>query len=175
MQTDPYLSFSIKLTDRVPIREIEIETAAKAPDVALSNIATLQPFPEALNGPEDEIFLNQLRECGLYEQFLQKNSEQLNSDLHINGLWSLNNTDQLNLIESEEFRDILDDLPNRTAPLNLVREQCEDETIREVIVWINRGYPDNSSNLPTFAKISKTICTSRMIFFTVFSTMIVGV
>ena len=140
---------SIKLTDRVPIREIEIETEAKAPDVALSNIATLRPFPENPYGPGDETFLNQLRVCGLYEQFLQKNSEQMNSDLHINGLWSLITADHMNSIESEEFRDILDDLPNRTAPLNLEREQCNDETIREVIAWKNRGYPDNSSNLPT--------------------------
>ena len=44
MQTDPNLCLRIKLTDHVPIREIEIETEAKAPDVSLSNIDGTIPF-----------------------------------------------------------------------------------------------------------------------------------
>ena len=44
MQTDPSLCLSIKLTDRVPIREIEVETEAKTPDVSLSNIDEMIPF-----------------------------------------------------------------------------------------------------------------------------------
>ena len=44
MQTDLNLCFRIKLTDHVPIREIEVETEAKAPDVSLSNIDGIMPF-----------------------------------------------------------------------------------------------------------------------------------
>ena len=44
MQTDPSLCLSIKLTDRVPFCEIEVETEAKTPDVPLSNIDKLEPF-----------------------------------------------------------------------------------------------------------------------------------
>ena len=60
MQTDPGLSIQIKLTDDVPIREIEIETAAKTPDVALSNIAAIKTFPDELTAL-DENFINQIK------------------------------------------------------------------------------------------------------------------
>ena len=46
MQTDPYLTLQINLTDLVPIREMEIETEAKTPNVSLSNISEITPFPE---------------------------------------------------------------------------------------------------------------------------------
>ena len=37
MQTDPNLTLQIKVTDHVPIREIEIETEAKAPNVSVEH------------------------------------------------------------------------------------------------------------------------------------------
>ena len=137
MQTDPRQSLSIKLTDQVPINEIEIETSAKSPDVALSNIDSLSPFSEILNDDIDEHFLYQLRECGLYEQFLEKHNPLFSSDLAINGFSSLVPVNHINLIDSGEFRDIRDDLPNRTGPLNSETFQIEDGTIREVIAWKN--------------------------------------
>ena len=45
MQTDPTLTLSLKINDRVPIQEIEIETEAKAlSNIALSNISNRQIF-----------------------------------------------------------------------------------------------------------------------------------
>ena len=49
MQTDPNLALQIKLMDRVPVCEIEIETDAKAPDVCLSNISEIAPFSEEIH------------------------------------------------------------------------------------------------------------------------------
>ena len=54
MQTDPNLTLQIKLTDHVPIREIEIETEANAPNVSLSNINEVAPFSEELQPAVDE-------------------------------------------------------------------------------------------------------------------------
>ena len=56
MQTDPSLSIKIKLTDHVPICAIEIETAAKTPDVALSNIDAVSSFPEELPALDEHCF-----------------------------------------------------------------------------------------------------------------------
>ena len=42
----------------------------------------------------------------------------------------------------------MNDLPNRTKPLDLVQEQQNDEVIRGVVSWKNRGNPDESPNLP---------------------------
>ena len=49
METDPNLALQIKLMDRVPVCEIEIETDAKAPDVSLSNISEIAPFSEEIH------------------------------------------------------------------------------------------------------------------------------
>ena len=50
------------------------------------------------------------------------------------------------MIETNDFRDIFSDLKNRTQPLELVREQQNDEVIRDFISWKNRGNPDESPN-----------------------------
>ena len=72
MQTDPNLTLQIKLTDHVPVREIEIETEAKAPNVSLSNISEVAPFSEELQPAVDEQFITQLKAHGLYDQFMAK-------------------------------------------------------------------------------------------------------
>ena len=147
MQTDPNLTLQIKLTDHVPIREIEIETEAKAPNVSLSNISEIAPFPEELQPAVDEQFITQLKAHGLYDQFIAKQSSD-GPDIHITGFFSLSLIPQANLIETNDFEDILNNLPHRTQPLDLVQKQQNDEVIREVVSWKNWGNPDESPNLP---------------------------
>ena len=68
-----------------------------------------------------------MEEFGLYEQFLQKTTEsQIAPSLDIT------------------FSDILDDLPNRTEPIDLALVQNQGEIIREVIQRKDRGSPDMS-------------------------------
>ena len=55
---------------------------------------------------------------------------------------------QVNLIETNDFGDILNNLPNRTEPLDVVQEQQNDEVIREVTSWKTFGNPDGSPELP---------------------------
>ena len=147
MQTDPNLKLQIKLTDHVPVREIEIDTEAKVPDVSLSNISEITPFTEELQPAVDSQFSTQLKAHGLYDQFIAKQSSD-NPDIHITGFFSLSSAPQVNLIETNDFEDILNDLSNGTQPLDLVQEQQNDEVIREVLSWKNRGNPDESPNLP---------------------------
>ena len=85
---------------------------------------------------------------GLYAQFLAKQPSD-DPDFIITGLHTFSSIPQVNLIETNDFEDFLNDLPNRTEPVDLVHEQHSDEVIREVISWNNRGHPDESPNLPT--------------------------
>ena len=147
MQTDPNLTLQTKLTDHVPVREIEKETEAKAPNVSLSNITEVAPFSEELQPAAEEQFITQLKAHGLYEQFIAKQHGD-DPDFHIRGFFSLSSIPQVNLIETNDFEDILNDLRNRTQPLDLVQEQQNDEVIREVVSWKSRGNPDESPNLP---------------------------
>ena len=147
MQTDPNLTLQIKLTDHVPLREIEIETEAKAPIVSLSNISETAPFSEELQPVVDEQFISQLKAHGLYEQFLARQPSD-ESDIHLTDFFFLSSIPQVNLIKINDFEDVLNDLPSRTQPLDLVQEQQNDEVIREVVLWKNWGNPDASLNLP---------------------------
>ena len=91
--------------------------------------------------------INQLKTLDLYDQFL---AEQPSDDPYINitGFYTFSSIPEVNLIETNNFESILNVLPDRTEPLDLVREQQNDEVIREVISWKNRGHPDESPNLP---------------------------
>ena len=119
MQTVPKLTLQIKLTDHVPIRDIETETEAKAPNVSLSNISESAPLSEELKSAVDEHFITQLKAHGLYHQFIAKQPSD-DPDIHINGTFFLSSIPQVNLIETNDFEDILIDLPNRTQPLDLI-------------------------------------------------------
>ena len=65
MQTDTSLSLQIKLTDRVPVTEIEIEMAAKQPAASLSNNDSFQKFADNTIEPIDAQFIEQLQKQGL--------------------------------------------------------------------------------------------------------------
>ena len=132
MQTDRNLTLQIKLTDHVPIREIEIEREAKAPNVSLSNISEVTPFSQELQSAIDEQFITQLKAHSLYDQFIAKQPSD-DTDIHITGFFFFSPLLQVNLIETNDFEDILNDLPNRTQPVDLVQEQQNDEVIREVV------------------------------------------
>ena len=47
------------------------------------------------------------------------------------------------------------DLPNRTQPLDLIQEQQNDEIIRELLSWKNRGNPDELQNLPLALRMNR--------------------
>ena len=125
MQTDPCLCLSIKLTDRgVPIQEIEVETLVKTPDVSLSNIDEMVPFSSISQQTVDANFISQLPVHGLYEQYLAKASLANDpNELVVTGLMSFLPIRQINLIASNETHDVLDNLLNRSQPLDLANEQ----------------------------------------------------
>ena len=145
MQTDANLTLQIKLTDHVPIREIEIETDGKSPR-SFSNICENAPFSEGIQPVVDEHLINQMKTLALFDEFLAKQPTD-DPDINIAGFCTFSLNPQVNPIETNDFEDILKDLPKRTGPLDLVQEQQSDEVIRVVISWKKRGYPVESPNL----------------------------
>ena len=113
----------------------------------MSNITEISRFSEKPQPAVDEQLIIQLKAHGLYDQFIAKQHSD-DQDLHITGFFSLSSIPNVNLIETNNFEGILNDLPNRTQPLDLVQEQPNDEVIREVVAWKNRGNPDESPNMP---------------------------
>ena len=68
MQTDPSASLSLKLTDKIPVREIYNDSTARIPDASLNLIA------EAFSEREqvDEALVADLQRLGLYQAYLDK-------------------------------------------------------------------------------------------------------
>ena len=101
--------------------------------------------------------INQLKALGLYDQFLTKQPSD-DPDINITGFYTFTLIPQVNLVETNIFEDILNDLLNRTEPLELVQEQQNGEIIREVVSWKHRRHPDESPHLPiALRKHEKTI------------------
>ena len=65
----PNFTLQIKLTDNVPIRDIEIDIEGKAQDVSLSNISDITPFSAAVQPVVNEKFINELKAHGLWAIF----------------------------------------------------------------------------------------------------------
>ena len=110
-------------------------------------LVKLRLVSEELQPTIDEQFITQLKGHGLYDQFIVKQPTD-DSDIHVTGFFSPSSIRQVYLIETNDFEDILNDLPNPTQTLDLAQEQQNDEVIREVVSWKNRGDPDELPNLP---------------------------
>ena len=70
----------------------------------------------------DEHLINQLKALGLYDKFLAKQSSD-DPGINSTGFYTFSSIPQVNLIETNDFENLLSDLPNRTESLDLVHEQ----------------------------------------------------
>ena len=131
VQTDKGASLSLKLTDKVPVREIYVESEAKSPDVSISNI---DPEPEM----EEVFIVSQLQELGLYDAYIERKRE--NGD-EINSLFKLKRA-EVNAIQYANQADLLKDLTDREI-LDLASEQTKDEEIMQAIEWKRNGLSSN--------------------------------
>ena len=138
MENDKSATMSLKLTDRIPVREIEIDTEAQNPDVELNVLLDAEISDDEVNLE----VLDALKKLGFYDEYKKR---QTNLPItEIQGLFKLKRKTEINLIEYlnplDEFRDLTDNL----ISLNLAEEQQKDTDIRTVINWIqqNNQQPD---------------------------------
>ena len=99
MQSDLNLTLQMKLTNHVPVREID----AKAPDVSLSNISEITPLSEAIQPFLDKHLISQMKTLGLYDQFLVKQPSD-NPDIHITGFYTFHRFHKSTLLKQTTSR-----------------------------------------------------------------------
>ena len=152
---DPNLTWQIKHTGHVPIRENEKRTEAQAPHAFFPNTIENTLFSEEVQPVVDDHFISQLKAHGLFDQFLVKQPND-HLDVNVTKFFSLSSIPQVKFFKTKDFEDNLSNLQNPTQTLDLVREQQNDEVIREVISLKNHGKPDGLPNLPiAFRKYRK--------------------
>ena len=131
IQTDPDQGNQLKLTDRNPVREIEIETITKTPDALMNSV---EEFDQLFKITLDKNVINKLKQTGISNAILEKlqQTNQLIKKEEISGFvrFLLKNT-EINAELMPDPADKLNDLHNRMTPLNLLDEQIKDETIKK--------------------------------------------
>ena len=113
IQTDKNACLTLKMKDKIPIKEIEIDTKALTPDVETNEILPGITTTNAELTPE---IIEQLQKIGMYDKYIQKT--QL--DNQINELYSLT-IPTLNAISFPNPEDILEYIVNKRHPINLIR------------------------------------------------------
>ena len=138
MENDKTATMSLKLTDRIPVREIEIDTEAQNPDVELNVLLDTEINDDELNGDA----LNALKKIGLYEEYKKRQSNLPVTE--IQGLFKLKRKTEINSIEYPNPLDEFPDLTDNLISLNLAEEQQKDTDLRTVINWLqqNNQQPD---------------------------------
>ena len=142
---------SLKLTDRIPVREREIDTEAQNPDVELNVLVDIENFDNDINSAE----LGVLKKFEIYEDYKKKQNNLPITE--IQGLLKLKRKLEINSIQYPNPFDEFPDLTNNLISLNLAEEQQKDADIRTVISWIqqNNQQPDlkyASTNLKKYHK-----------------------
>ena len=151
MENDKTATMSLKLTDRIPVKEIEIDTEAQNPDVELNVLFDTEGLGDEIN--EDEV--NFLKKLGVYEDYKKRQNNVPITE--IQGLLKLKRKHEINSIEYPNPLDEFPDLTDNLISLNLADEQQKDADIRIVISWIqqNNQQPDlkyATTNLKKYQK-----------------------
>ena len=131
MQTDPSASLSLKLTDKIPVREIQIDTTAKVPDASLNLIQPMEEiFPEKKK--LDDNLRTQLIELGLYENVMRELNTQDDSDTIQPQNFVRLSGPLIAAVGYPDPADIFYDLNLSHEVLNLKNEQEKDPDIEDV-------------------------------------------
>ena len=132
IEIDKIATMSLKLTDRIPVREIEIDTEAQNPDVELNVLMDTEINDGDLIGDA----LKALKKIGLYDEYLKRESNLPITE--IEGLFKFTKKQEINSIQYPNPLDEFSDLTDNLISLNLAEEQQKDADIRIVISWIQQ-------------------------------------
>ena len=155
MQTDPSASLALKLTDKIPVREIYVDTTARVPDASLNLV---QAIDEAFSETEqvDEALVANLQRLGLYQAYLDKQTTcDSQGTIEPKALVMLKRP-TMNAIEYPDLAENHIELDSKNEPIDRKKEQQQDTDIEEVKKWIRTGeIPDltyANSRLKKYAK-----------------------
>ena len=139
VQSDLSTTIELKLTDRIPVREIEVQTIAKTPDASLSSIDSIDRMFDQQTTNKNDIFIHQLREQGVSDDLLEQIKQQtkkINQDIdEVQGYIRFLARTEINAVLIPDPNDYLSDLVEQNQPLDLKTEQEKDEVLKRVVKW----------------------------------------
>ena len=133
MENDKTATMSLKLTDRIPVKEIEIDTEAQNPDVEVNVLLDGEISNDEMNAD----VLDALKKLGYYADYKKRQSGLPITE--IQGLFKLKRKQEVNSIQYPNPLDEFPDLTDNLITLNLAEKQQKDADIRTVISWIQQN------------------------------------
>ena len=144
---DPSQTIQLKLTDRIPVKKIEIETAAKSPDVSLSCLETFESLFSSNSSQIGQNVISELMQKEISDDLLMQIQVQTKTNTEpndISGLIRLKYCkNEINAILMRDPSDQLNDLLEKLNPLDLKKEQTKDEVIKRVVQWKLQNHIDD--------------------------------
>ena len=138
VQNDLSTTIELKLTDRIPVREIEVQTIAKKPDASPSSTDSIHRMFDQQRTNKSDILIHQLREKGISDDLLEqiKHQTKVTQDVdEVQGYIKFLARTQINAVLMPDLNDYLSDLVERNEPLDLKTEQEKDEVLKIVVKW----------------------------------------
>ena len=169
METNPNETIDLQLTDRIPVREIEISMSAKAPDVSLNSLLTSADTDQA-NSTLSRTLLDAIEQSVDAETLLPLARQIFGSrgNTEVTECLKFVKIDQINALLSSNPQD------NRPAvfledPANVAAEQMKDSNLRIVKQWLENGdIPDETYTNFELRKYRKQfrrlICENSVIY-----------
>ena len=132
LQSNPNETIELKLTDKIPIREIEIDVRAKLPDNTINELFA-DNLPVDLLHVVDINTLKTLKQSGHYAQAVNQ-LKSLTSDRE---LQLTKNSRKITEMNATQHINTMDDYPElKTTITNLKKEQNSDSVIANVLKWM---------------------------------------
>ena len=124
------------MTDKIPVREIQIDTTAKAPGASLNLVQTVNDaFSEMQTEQIDEASKSQLINLGLYETCLRELNVHDDQDTLIPQTFVQLSRPIIAAVQYPDLADVFHDLNMSHEILDLKNEQEKDSDIVEVKDW----------------------------------------
>ena len=137
----------MKLSDRIPVQEIEVETIAKSPDVMLCSMANISNLFDDNREQTKQNIISCLKQTGLDDGLLSQVESHVNK---INDqperptiVRIISKPTQVNAFLMNDPKDSLKNISDKLEPLNLEAEQQKDQVIKKVIEWIKKNKVDD--------------------------------
>ena len=147
VQTDPDQTIQLKLSDRIPVQEIEVETIAKSPDVMLCSMANFSNLFDNNREQTDQNIISCLKQTGLDDGLLsqvESHVNKINDQAEIpTTVRIISKPTQVNAVLMNDPKDSLKNISDKLEPLNLEAEQQKDQVIKKVIEWIKKNKVDD--------------------------------
>ena len=135
MQTDPNQTVELKLSERIPMRHVDVRLSAKTPDVEINNLDLLNSEPKSDIPQDVQLYLKKVGKLDLLQQALVTSNNESSQETELISLRKIEM--EFNAIAVENPLDKFELETLTTPSTDLATQQQNDDVLKEVFKWVN--------------------------------------